>query len=250
MNLPLTRSVRRPLRAMVIALPLALSAAFAATAAHAEDAKHDLFITVQGIGNIVVAPDQAMISGGVISEAATAAEALAANSKALAGVVEKLKAAGVAEKDMQTNGFSVQPKYTDYGKTDKAPVIDGYQVSNSISIKVRDMAKLGELLDAMVASGSNAINGVSFIVSDADKRSDDARKAAVADARRKAELYATAAGVKLGKVLSMSEGGAAVPQPMYRMAPMAAMSAEAMPPMLSGEETLSASVTIVYELAN
>lgn len=247
MNLPLTRSVRRPLRAMVIALPLALSAAFAATAAHAEDAKHDLFITVQGIGNIVVAPDQAMISGGVISEAATAAEALAANSKALAGVVEKLKAAGVAEKDMQTNGFSVQPKYTDYGKTDKAPVIDGYQVSNSISIKVRDMAKLGDLLDAMVASGSNAINGVSFIVSDADKRSDDARKAAVADARRKAELYAAAAGVKLGKVLSMSEGGAAVPQPMYRMA---AMSAEAAPPMLAGEETLSASVTIVYELAD
>lgn len=247
MNLPLTRSVRRPLRAMVIALPLALSAAFATTAAHAEDAKRDLFITVQGIGNIVVAPDQAMISGGVISEAATAAEALAANSKALAGVVEKLKAAGVAEKDMQTNGFSVQPKYTDYGKTDKAPVIDGYQVSNSISIKVRDMAKLGDLLDAMVASGSNAINGVSFIVSDADKRSDDARKAAVADARRKAELYAAAAGVKLGKVLSMSEGGAAVPQPMYRMA---AMSAEAAPPMLSGEETLSASVTIVYELAD
>ncbi|MFN4011576.1 MAG: SIMPL domain-containing protein [Pannonibacter sp.] len=247
MNLPLTRSVRRPLRAMVIALPLALGAAFTTTAAHADDAKRDLFITVQGIGNIAVAPDQAMISGGVISEAATAAEALAANSKALAGVVEKLKAAGVAEKDMQTNGFSVQPKYTDYGKTDKAPVIDGYQVSNSISIKVRDMAKLGELLDAMVASGSNAINGVSFIVSDADKRSDDARKAAVADARRKAELYAAAAGVKLGKVLSMSEGGAAVPQPMYRMA---AMSAEAMPPMLSGEETLSASVTIVYELAD
>lgn len=247
MNLPLTRSVRRPLRAMVIALPLALSAAFAATAAHAEDAKRDLFITVQGIGSIAVAPDQALISGGVISEASTAAEALAANSKALAGVVEKLKAAGVAEKDMQTNGFSVQPKYTDYGKTDKAPVIDGYQVSNSITIKVRDMAKLGALLDAMVASGSNAINGVSFIVSDADKRSDDARKAAVADARRKAELYAAAAGVKLGKVLSMSEGGAAVPQPMYRMA---AMSAEAMPPMLSGEETLSASVTIVYELAD
>lgn len=247
MNLPLSRSVRRPLRAMVIAIPLALGAAFATSAAHADDAKRDLFITVQGIGNIAVAPDQAMISGGVISEAATAAEALAANSKALAGMVEKLKAAGVAEKDMQTNGFSVQPKYTDYGKTDKAPVIDGYQVSNSISIKVRDMAKLGELLDAMVASGSNAINGVSFIVSDADKRSDDARKAAVADARRKAELYAAAAGVKLGKVLSMSEGGAAVPQPMYRMA---AMSAEAMPPMLSGEETLSASVTIVYELAD
>jgi uncharacterized protein YggE len=232
---------------MVIALPLALSAAFATTAAHAEDAKRDLFITVQGIGNIAVAPDQAMISGGVISEAATAAEALAANSKALASVVDKLKAAGVAEKDMQTNGFSVQPKYTDYGKTDKAPVIDGYQVSNSISIKVRDMAKLGDLLDAMVASGSNAINGVSFVVSDADKRSDDARKAAVADARRKAELYAAAAGVKLGKVLSMSEGGAAVPQPMYRMA---AMSAEAAPPMLAGEETLSASVTIVYELAD
>ncbi|NBN63314.1 DUF541 domain-containing protein [Microvirga tunisiensis] len=247
MTFPLSPSVRRPLRLMALALPLSLALAVSTVSARADESRNDQFITVQGIGSIAVVPDQALISGGVVSEAKTAAEALAANSKALAAVVEKLKAAGIDDKDMQTSGFSVQPKYTDYGKTDQAPVIDGYQVNNTVSIKVRDLSKLGGLLDTMVSSGANAIGGVSFMVSDGDKRSDDARKAAVADARRKAELYAAAGGVKLGKVLSITEGGSAMPQPMYRMA---AMSAEAAPPMLAGEETLSASVTVVFELAN
>lgn len=241
--------------ALALVLPLGL-AAFAAPLAPAfaqeAAAKNERFITIQGFGSISAVPDKATLSGGVTTDAETAADALASNSAALNAVLAALKDAGVEAKDIQTSNFSVQPRYGDYSKSAPSglPKIEGYQVSNTVSVRVNDLERLGPLLDTMVTSGANTINGISFEVTGSNEKRDAAREAAVADARRKAELFAKASGVKLGRVMSMSESGDGGPQPRYRMAAMAMEAAAAPAPVMAGEETLYASVTIVYELVD
>lgn len=241
--------------ALALVLPLGL-AAFAAplAPAFAQEAavKNERFITVQGFGTISAVPDKATLSGGVTTDALTAADALASNSAALNAVLAALKDAGVDAKDIQTSNFSVQPRYGDYSKSGPSglPKIEGYQVSNTVSVRVNDLTRLGPLLDTMVSSGANTINGISFEVTGANEKRDAAREAAVADARRKAELFAKASGAKLGRVMSMSEAGEGGARPMYRMAAMAMEAAPAPAPVMAGEETLYASITIVYELVD
>jgi uncharacterized protein YggE len=202
----------------------------------------DKVITVTGEANVSVAPDLAMIRGGVTTQGKTAKEASDANAKEMTAVIDALKAAGIAERDIQTTRLSIYPQQ-DPNKTGKARII-GFQASNQVNVKLRDINKIADALDRMISAGANEISGVSFSVSDPSKALDAARKEAVADARRKAEIYATAAGVGLGRaVVIQEEGTPALFQPKAMV-----MRASAAPPVQPGEETLRISVTIGYEL--
>ena len=204
------------------------------------------FIVVSGLGEVKAKPDMASISAGVVTQAATAAEALAANSQAMNAVIAALKNLGVAEDDIQTSNFSVSPQYPPYDSNNlQPPKIVGYQVSNQVTAIVRDLAKLGTILDGLVQAGANNINGVSFGIDKADALEDEARKAAIADAKHRAEIFAAAAGVSVGRVIAIQEMGTSLPPQPYL-----AMRAEvaAAVPIATGQETVSASVNVTFEL--
>lgn len=232
------------------ALLLAAAIASVGLAPAAQAAEKPATISLQGKGEISVAPDMAVVTTRVVNIGTTAPEALQANTAAIAKVIAEIKAAGIEAKDIQTSGFSIYPRYENRkDDSNEPPKIVGYEVSNGVTVRVRALDKLGGILNAVVASGANSVDGISFAVSDTNEKLDEARKEAVADARRKAELYAEAAGVKLGRVLSISEGSIAAPRPYaVRSEKMMAMS-DAPVPVEAGEETLSATVNIVWEIA-
>ena len=192
------------LRSFLAATTFSL-AVLAAAPAFAEETKMPRTISLVGHGELRVAPDMAIVTVGVLKQAATAAEALAANTAAMTAVIAALKAAGIEAKDIQTSNFMVAPRY-DYGDNTQPPKLTGYDVSNNVTVIVRSIAMLGGLLDTLVSAGSNQINGISFQVSKPDAALDDARKLATEDATRKARLYAEAMHLELGPVLSLSEG--------------------------------------------
>jgi len=207
-------------------------------------------ITLSGEGSVFAEPDMATLSAGVVTQADTARAALDANNEAVGKVLDAFRKAGIADRDLQTNGFSVQPRmvYPDQSKGDaKPPHIAGYEVRNNVSVKVRDLDKLGAVLDAAVTSGGNQIDGLSFGISKEDTLTDEARKKAVADARHKAELYAEAAGVKLGKVRRIIEGPVAQPPRPMMMRAMAAKEDSSVP-VARGEQEISARVTMTWDL--
>lgn len=203
-------------------------------------------ITVSGEGKASAVPDMATLSSGVVSEGKTAREALDANSGAVAQLIEAIKAAGIEARDIATSGFSVQPQYAPPKKdSNEAPHIAGYQVSNNVTVRVRDLGTLGDLLDQMVTKGANQIGGIAFDISKPEALEDTARAAAVKDARHQAGIIAEASGVRLVRVISIaSEGG---PRPMPRMMMASAMKAEAVP-IEAGESEIRAGVTITYEI--
>ena len=186
----------RPLTlATALATGLALMPA-ALAPLHAEETKMtQRTITLSASGTVTAVPDRVMITLGVMSEELTARQALDANTAAMRKVIDSLKAEGLGDRDVQTSDFSIGPRY-EYYQDGKPPKLAGYQVSNLVNIRVTDIAKLGAILDKAVGEGSNQINGIRFEVSDADQRLDEARKTAVGNARRMAEIYATAAGAK------------------------------------------------------
>ncbi len=202
-------------------------------------------ITVTGTGTVEAVPDIATLSIGVTTQGETAAEALSANSAALDAVMARLTAAGIAAPDMQTSNLSLNPNWTGYESSSvTGPTIAGYVASNILTIRLRQLDGLGAVLDAAVADGANTLNGLTFGLADPKPALDEARKEAVADARARAELLATAAGVKLGRVISISEGVApSDPAPMFR-----AEASAAPVPVAGGEVGLSASVTIFYQI--
>lgn len=202
-------------------------------------------VSVAGLGEVKSRPDMATISTGVATEAVSAKDALAKNNAAMAAVIAALKNAGIGEDDIQTSGFSVSPKYPPYPAAQR---IVGYTVSNQVTAQVKNLKNLGGILDTLVQSGSNQINGITFGIDDPKKVLDEARKKAVADARAKAELYAAAAGTSLGRVVQISEQTAITPpMPMMRMAVEAA-AADASVPIAAGQQTVSATVSITYEI--
>lgn len=222
-----------------------------ATPALAQDDDTIATISLTGSGNVTAAPDIAVVTSGVVSQAKTAREALDANTSAMTSLIEEIKSSGIEGRDVQTSGFSISPRYAQMrnnsGNWQEDRKIVGYEVNNGVSVRVRDLSNLGTLLDAMVTKGANQINGINFIVSDADERRDEARSAAVADARRKAELYAKAAGVRLGRVISIRENGISRPQPM--MLERSKFAADAAPvPIEAGEETLRVQVSVTWQL--
>jgi hypothetical protein len=206
-------------------------------------------ISVSGEGEVKTRPDMATITTGVVTEGATAKDALAKNNGAMAAVINTLKNAGVSEDDIQTSDFSVSPKYPPYQPNQTtAPRIVGYTVSNTVTARVKNLDKLGGILDALVQAGSNQISGISFGLNETKATMNEARKKAVADARAKAELYAGAAGVSVGKVVQISETSAVIPVPvMYKREAMA-QSADASVPIAVGQSTVVANVTVVFEI--
>jgi uncharacterized protein len=179
----------------------------------------------------------------VTSEAKTAREASEANNAAMGKVLLALKGANIDEKDYQTSRLSLQPQYAPNRTGPNA--ITGYRASNRVSIKLRDITKVANIIDTLVGAGANEIGGIHFVVSQASKVLDEAREKAVTDARRKAEIYAKAAGVNLGEPLSITEEGSA-PQPVFRGKVAAPMSITA--PVAQGEETLSVSVNVSWAI--
>ena len=200
-------------------------------------------ISVTGEAQISVAPDIAFVDAGVATDAKTAREASEANNAAMAKVFVALKAANIDARDIQTSRLSLQPQYAP-NRSGPSPVV-GYRASNRVTVRIHDVSKVAGVIDTLVGAGANDIGNVGFEVSQASKLLDDAREKAVADARRKAEIYARAAGVTLGAPLSISEGGA--PQPMFRNKMVAGIAA-APTPIAQGEETLSISVSVTWAI--
>jgi uncharacterized protein YggE len=199
-------------------------------------------ISVTGEATVSVAPDQAQIDGGVTSDAKTARETSEANNAAMGKLLLALKGAGIEEKDTQTSRLSLQPQYAP-NRTGTSP-ITGYRASNRVTIRLRDVTKVANVIDVLVGAGANDISGINFMVSQASKLLDEAREKAIADARRKAEIYAKAAGVTLGDPISISEEGA--PVPLYRGKVAAPMAAGA--PVAQGEETLSVTISVSWAI--
>ncbi len=232
---------------MIRHLPSFALAALALTAQPVAAQTPPPAISVSGEANVSVAPDLAQVEGGVTSEAKTAREASEANNAAMGKVLLALKGAGIDEKDYQTSRLSLQPQYAQPTPNRSTPQISGYRASNRVTIKVRDIAKVANVIDTLVSAGANEIGGINFIVTQASKALDEARTKAVADARRKAEIYAKAAGVTLGEPLSISEEGAA-PPPVFRSKMAAPMAGNAPTPVAPGEELLSITVNATWSI--
>ena len=234
-----TRFLERNSMKSVIFPALALFAAFAAPALAADPRT----ISMTGHGEIRSTPDMAQVTAGVTTTAPTAAQALSANSARMKGVFAALEKLGVPQKNIQTSNFVVSPQYSN-GDNNTARRLTGYQVNNDVTARLEDVGKLGGTLDALVAAGANQINGISFSIQNDAPLLEKARAQAIADARLRAETYAKAAGVTLGPILSISEGGGETPpRPMYRMAAMAADTQIA-----PGEQSVTANVSVAWEI--
>lgn len=237
---------RRPRHTLAAVLALALAAALPAPLL-ADTASTQRTLTVSGEGRAEAVPDMATITLGMTAEAPTAAEALRETSAAIAAALMALDAAGIAPRDRQTTGLSLSPVWDHGRNTNRPPQIIGYRASNGLSVRVRELSALGELLDLVVADGANQLAGLTFSLSDPVPAMDEARRNAVADARRKAELYAEAAGVTLGPLLRLSETGAVTPRPMQMRGDMMMAEAAAVP-IAEGELSLRATVDLVFEI--
>lgn len=222
-------------------LPAAAFAAFLAAAPLQAHAVEKL-VTVTGQSAVSVAPDVAVIRIGVSSRGKNARAASAANAKQMKNVLAAIKQGGIADRDIQTSRLSLQPQY-DPDKSGTAR-LTGFQVVNQLTVKIRNIASLPDVLDRAISAGANEMSGIEFMVSQHSRLLDQARAEAIADARRKAGLYAKAASARLGPVVSISEEGtASPPHPV-----MQAMRAGAVP-VAPGEQTLRATVTVSFELA-
>jgi len=233
-------------------LPLA-GLAFAVLAATlgpaaAQSAASPRQVSIQGEGQASAAPDEAVIGGGTQVQARTAKEAMDGNSTAMRQVLEALKQAGIAERDVATSALSLRP-VIEQGSGNR-PRVTGYAAGHRITVRVRDLARLGDVLDRMVAGGANQIDGLDLTVSNWSAKVDEARVAAVADARRKAEALAQAAGARLGKVVTITEHGGATPPPMVRSSAARTLSYSGPAPVATGDQTFRLSVSVVWELVD
>jgi uncharacterized protein YggE len=203
----------------------------------------DKLLTVTGEGTVAAAPDSAVIRLGVSSQGRTARTASDVNAREMTVVLAAIKESGVADRDIQTTSLSLQPQY-DPSKTGAARLI-GFQANNQVTVKIRDVGRLPTVLDRAIAGGANEMSGIEFVVSEQGKLLDKARTEAIADARRKAELYATAAGMKVGRVMAILEEGSAPPPRAFQ-----ALRAGAATPIAPGEQMLRAVVTVSFELTS
>lgn len=225
--------------AVLVAAAILLQAGIAGAA---EGDKLERAVSVSASGMVAAEPDIAYISAGVVTEADTAKDAIARNSAAMTKVIDGLKGSGIAARDLQTTTLQVEPRYTQ-AKDGRPGTISGYRVVNQVRLTVRDVKRLGEVLDSAIALGANQINSISFDVANAETLKDEARKQAIANARRRAELYATAAGVKLGDVVRISESIQDFVRPMP-----AARALAASVPMEAGTRNLTVEVHVTYTL--
>lgn len=231
--------------AAALALAAAASAPGVAAAQRFEPTIEGTLLSIAAEGTSEAAPDMATISLGVTTEAATAQAALSANAQRMNALMQTLRRAGVAERDVQTSNVSVSPQYA-YVEG-QAPRVTGYQANNQVSARVRNLSNLGRVIDAAVSAGGNTVHGVSFSHQNPDAQLDAARRDAAAEARRRADLYAAAFGLRVHRVISISEGGGYTPPMPVMMERMAAMDA-APTPIAPGEIETRANVSVTYEL--
>ena len=202
-------------------------------------------IQVSATGTANMNPDMATVSAGVVTQGKTAREAMFGNATKMTRVFEELEAAGIEKKHITTSQLSLKPKYNYQNR--KAPKIDGYEARNTVSAKTYNLDDVGAMLDALVKAGVNNINGVQFSIKDSKAARDKAREDAIREAREKAESMASAAGVKLGKLKSLSEsGGNFRPQPVAYA--MEARSAGTSTPVAAGEQSINVTVNMSYDI--
>lgn len=246
-----------PLRPMILAVALATGACFLGAAmtacAQSQTApgyaipSDGTLLSVSASADAKRVPDIATISTGVVTQAADANAAMRANAAQMDKVMAAIRAAGIAERDIQTSGISLNPNYKYVENA--PPTIVGYQASNTVNVKVRDLSKLGKVLDTFVEVGANQINGPSFEVDKPDEAYDEARIAAIKKAQARAQTYADALGLKVRRIVSISEGGAGFPRPMPMVRMQAADAGFAKETSVApGESTLSANIEVVFEL--
>jgi uncharacterized protein len=230
----------------VVVLLVGLLSACSASANDSTSKAETRFMTVTGTGKVTLTPNIAYISIGVHTEAKDVNEALTSNTAQAQKVADALKAMGVDAKDIQTTSFNVYPQqqFDDKGQ----PTDVKYIVDNGVYVTVRDLTKLGGLLDAVVRSGANNINGISFDIDNRDAANSQARAAAIADARKQADELAKAAGVTLGAVQSISISGNPNPVPMYDAKGGAMLSATSNVPVSAGTLIIQLDANITYAI--
>ena len=218
-------------------------------AAQADEARPFPRIIVTGTGEAHVAPDMAILTLSVMREAETARAALDENSAAMAAVIAAMKEAGIAPRDLQTAGLSIQPRYVypQSSNGEEQPRIVAYQVTNALTVRIRDIEKVGDVIDRSVTLGVNQGGGISFTNDDPAPVLDKARSRAVEDAMKRARTLAEAAGVPLGAVVEISEVSPVQPQPVFAKA-MRMEAADASVPVEAGENTYAVSVTVTFEI--
>lgn len=247
-----TRSRAPQIRMMALASTLMAATALAAPAmAQSAPAPHMIqaepSISLSAYGEVKVAPDMATITFGVVTEAPTAAEAMAQNAARMTQVIAALRRAGISERDIQTSGLNLSAQY-DYVQNEP-PRLRGYQASNRVTVVINDVNAVGTTADAVVAAGVNQIDGITFGLKNSKAAEDQARRAAVTALQSKASLYADALGVRLGGIRSLNEGGPNMVQPPVFAGNRMAMAADMeSTPVAPGELTVRIDITGVYDI--
>lgn len=240
------------LRPLFLALALATTLPMTANAQTLADvgaaAPQGTLLSISATGEASRTPDIATMSTGVVTQAADANAAMRDNAVQMDRMMAALRTAGIAARDIQTSGINLNPQYK-YAEN-MPPVIVGYQASNTVNVKVRELAKLGKVLDTLVAQGANQINGPSFGIDKPEAAFEEARLAAVKKAQAQAQTYANALGLQVKRIISISEGGASLPRPVPMMRMMAAADAgyAKETSVAPGESSVSVSVEMVFEL--
>lgn len=237
--------MRHPFAALLAAVALSAPVAAARAQATPTVPADATLLSVSSQAEARRAPDIATISAGVVTQAADGNSAMRQNAEQMTRVLAAVKAAGVADKDVQTSGINLNPQYR-YAEN-QPPAITGYQASNMVTVKLRDVSKMGKVLDALVASGANQINGPSFGIDDPEPLYDQARREALRQAQARAATYAESLGLRVRRIVSISEGGGGMPVPMMRMAVAEARMSDSTP-VAAGESTVSVQLAVVFEL--
>ena len=249
------------MKSLLSALALSLALPGAAMAQNVSSgpvvAAGNTLLSLNAEGRVARAPDLAVFTAGVTSQGQTAGAALAANAADMTKVIAALKKAGIADRDIQTSNLNLNPTYApqrqlpDGSITPAQPTIIGYQVSNQVTVRQRNLREFGRVIDTLVSAGANQVNGPSFEIDNADSALDEARVEAVKKARARAELYARAAGLRVVRILSISEGGGYAPPPpiMYARSAMAMDAAAPVTSVSAGELSLNINVNVMFELA-
>ena len=232
--------------ALVLGMPMTSSATPQSSPAYSMPADGTL-LSVSASADAKRVPDVANISTGVVTQAPDANAAMRANAVQMDKVMTAIRAAGIADRDVQTSGINLNPQYN--YKDNAPPTITGYQASNTVSMTVRDLSKLGKVLDTLVEQGANQVNGPSFEIDKPDEAYDEARVGALKKAQSRAKIYADSLGLNVRRIVSISEGGSSMPRPMPMMRMMSADAGMAKETSVApGETTLSVNLDVVFEL--
>ncbi len=202
-------------------------------------------LDIVATGEVNEVPDLATVGAGVVTQASKAADAMAENARRMAATIASIRKAGIADRDIQTSSLSLSPQYR-YTEG-QPPLITGYQASNRVTVRFHDVKKAGPILDALVAAGANQIDGPNLSIEHAETLLDQAREKAVASAKARAALYAKATGLRIKRIVAISEGSSDMPRPMP-IAMMARSKAAADTSIEAGEQTLSVSLSVTFEL--